>query len=47
MQAPGVTFGFIVEVGVKKVRRESFEWRKAPVVAGEKREDGGHTVKTL
>ena len=48
----GVTFGFTVEVGVKGVERESFEWRKAsagPAGDGHEREGhkGGHTTKTL
>jgi hypothetical protein len=42
----GVSFGFTVEVGVKRLRRESFEWRKARVVTGRKHGEGGHTTTT-
>ena len=48
----GVTFGFTVEVGVKGVERESFEWRKASAPpAGDRHESeahkGGHTTTAL
>ena len=42
----GVTFGFTVEVGVKRLRRESFDWRKSRAPSGGKPEEGGHTTKT-
>lgn len=51
----GVTFGFTVEVGVKELCKEHFEWRKASTVpaaaaAGGQRDSqggvSGHTVKT-
>ncbi len=42
----GITFGFTVEVGVKKLRRESFEWRKARAPLGGKHEQGSHTIQT-
>ncbi|KAK4242309.1 hypothetical protein C8A03DRAFT_29572 [Achaetomium macrosporum] len=41
-----VIFSFTIEVGVKRMQRESFEWRKAPAAPGEKQEEGGHKVKT-
>lgn len=46
-----VAFKFAVEVGVKRICRESFEWRKCPtgvlVAAGGKPEGGGgHTTKS-
>jgi hypothetical protein len=43
----GVTFGFSIEVGAKRIRRESFERRKAPAVARGRREDGAQTTKAL
>ncbi|KAK3906134.1 hypothetical protein C8A05DRAFT_12111 [Staphylotrichum tortipilum] len=42
----GVTFKFTVEVGVKRIFRESFEWRKCSAAVGGKSEGGSHTTKS-
>jgi hypothetical protein len=41
-----VAFRFTVEVGVKRMRREDFEWRKVTATPGEKQGEGGHKVQT-
>jgi hypothetical protein len=42
----GVAFRFTVEVGLKRLKREDFEWRKMTATPGEKREEGGHKIQT-
>lgn len=42
----GIAFCFAVEVGVKSMQRESFEWRKATAAPGERQGENGHKIKT-
>ena len=42
----GVTFTFTVEVGVKRIQRERFVWRKVQAAPREKHGERGHKVKT-
>ncbi|KAL2179648.1 uncharacterized protein P884DRAFT_256922 [Thermothelomyces heterothallicus CBS 202.75] len=40
----GVTFRFSIEVGTRRLRRETFEWRKVTGPTG-RRDPGGHKVR--
>ncbi|KAK3290998.1 uncharacterized protein B0H64DRAFT_50596 [Chaetomium fimeti] len=48
-QEHGVTFRFSIEVGVKEMQRETFEWRRAAASSGrqDNEEGTGHKVKSL
>ncbi|KAK4125409.1 hypothetical protein N657DRAFT_708041 [Parathielavia appendiculata] len=42
----GALFGFIIDVGVERMERDSFEWRKVTPAPGEAKQEGGHIIKT-